>query len=367
MRRAGRLWVCSSASSARRGAQGSRRQRFVTHEPREGTQPSASPRRRGGSRPHQRQLANRPPARCSCTMTYRCFTLLGHERSSRDCSRISGWIGAGTGPGLMFLSNVAQVAQARRRRAPPRRRPRVGVPRCGLLPHVIARAFLSSLRRRYRRRLCPLVVHGWASTPNKVSRRNSAVRGHRRWPLEMGAHEHQGEGGGQGRLHVRAARRRPRGGVALTTAPRTSGIFTSATSLNDVGVHKFMIGCADSPCLASLQALDAPRVRCERFARRPFMFEERRERHGECYRDTFLISALELLDLGYTVMLTVLDGEMRVIHRVADSLARHGGNSVFSIRPRPTRAVTVAYCACRHGPSITVLHTTARALTDMIS
>ena len=76
---------------------------------------------------------------------------------------------------------------------------------------------------------------------------------------EMGAHEHQGEGGGQGGGEdVRAARRAPRGGVDSDHSENMVDLYEWATSLNDVGVHKFMIGCADSPCLKTLQALDAP-------------------------------------------------------------------------------------------------------------
>ena len=46
--------------------------------------------------------------------------------------------------------------------------------------------------------------------------------------------------------------------LTLTTSENMVDLYEWATSLNDVGVHKFMIGCADSPCLKTLQALDAP-------------------------------------------------------------------------------------------------------------
>ena len=92
--------------------------------------------------------------------------------------------------------------------------------------------------------------------------------------------------------------------MVLTLTTQTENmvdLYEWATSLNDVGVHKFMIGCADSPCLKTLQALDAPVFDASDLEGK-FMFEGEARREDACR--WALDSALELLDLGYTVMLT---------------------------------------------------------------
>tara|TARA_B100000085_G_C18552001_1_gene516282 strand:- start:930 stop:2243 length:1314 start_codon:yes stop_codon:yes gene_type:complete len=119
--------------------------------------------------------------------------------------------------------------------------------------------------------------------------------------------------------------------LTLTTSENMVDLYEWATSLNDVGVHKFMIGCADSPCLKTLQALDAPVFDASDLEGK-FMFEG--EAREDACRWAALDSALELLDLGYTVMLTKPTVRFRrnPMEVVADSFARHGGNSVFSMR-----------------------------------
>lgn len=119
--------------------------------------------------------------------------------------------------------------------------------------------------------------------------------------------------------------------LTLTTSANMVDLYEWATSLNDVGVHKFMIGCADAPCLKTLQALDAPVFDASDLEGK-FTFEG--EAREDACRWAALDAALELLDLGYTVMLTKPTVRFRrnPMEVVADSLQRHGGNSVFSMR-----------------------------------
>jgi len=119
--------------------------------------------------------------------------------------------------------------------------------------------------------------------------------------------------------------------LTVSTGDNLAQTYEWATSLKDAGVLKFMIGCVDSKCLKPMQALDAPvfdaSAESEEFAMKGQSKED-------ASRWASVKVAYELVNLGYTVMMTAPTTRFRrnPMEVIAESIARHGGHSVFAMR-----------------------------------
>ena len=127
--------------------------------------------------------------------------------------------------------------------------------------------------------------------------------------------------------------------LALSTGESLAQTYEWALSLKDVGVRKFMIGCVDDACLKTLQALDAPVFDASASAEKFSLDGESRE---DACRWASLESAKELLSEGYSVILSqpTIRFRRNPMEVVADSISRHGRNSVFAMRGVHSNVVT---------------------------
>ena len=127
--------------------------------------------------------------------------------------------------------------------------------------------------------------------------------------------------------------------LALSTGESLAQTYEWALSLKDVGVRKFMIGCVDDACLKTLQSLDAPVFDASASAEKFSLDGESRE---DACRWASLESAKELLSEGYSVILAqpTIRFRRNPMEVVADSISRHGRNSVFAMRGVHSNVVT---------------------------